>query len=128
MLTMHSKNQESNPKATREGELLKVMLSMLQSWQRKGSSPEEKLQAIERIYGLIRGRIGDKLDSSKLDLKHVFELLLGPKLGQAEKELIQALFMEMAHLKKGLTKGEDQRSTPAKNKNRYKNPVEKKFI
>lgn len=131
---MTSYSKDSNPKEASEKKprsqrALQGTLDLLQSWQRKGVSAAQARESIGHMLNAIKTKIADKLDPSEINLGDLFAKLLEPgHFSREEKGLIQAVFSEAAKLKKKLDGAENRKGGDASKKNRFKRPVDKRYI
>ena len=129
MFKMSSNIPEKNEKSGRQQKALEALLEMVQGWQGKRTSVEEAKESIQRLQGQMHAKFGDEIDPLKINLQGLLALFAKPgHFNEAEKKLVQALFSEAAKLKKKFDGGEGRSGVLAKNKNRFKKPVEKKYI
>lgn len=134
MFTMSSYSGDSDRKEVlekqgRQQKALQGTLDLLQSWQRKGVSAARARESIGHMLAAVKTKMADKLDPSQVNLGDLFAQLLKPdQFNREEKGLIQAVFSEAAKLKKKLDGAQNRKTGGAPKKNRFKRPIEKKYI
>ncbi len=112
---------------SRQRKALQGMLDLLHSWQKKGVSRTEVKESIGHLLSGIQEKMMQ--DPSQVNLGELFALLLKPgHFSRDEKELIQAVFSEAAKLKKKLDRPQNEKPSSTLKKNRYRRPVDKKYI
>lgn len=129
MASYISERKEEEKAPGGQEKVLEALLEMVHFWQSKGTSPREAKEAVGSILARIKEKVAGEIDLSKISLETLFAQLMKPgHFNPAEKKIIQTLFLEAVKLKKKLDIGEGRRVVLAKNKNRFKRPVEKKLI